>query len=73
VPPGVPAERLAALRAAFAATMKDKGFLADARKADLEINPVAGEQLDALSARVSATRPEVAQRLRAILAGKSGK
>jgi tripartite-type tricarboxylate transporter receptor subunit TctC len=70
VPPGVPAERLAALRTAFAATMRDKGFLADAKKADLEINPVAGEELDRLSAQVTATGPDVASRLRAILAGK---
>jgi tripartite-type tricarboxylate transporter receptor subunit TctC len=70
VPPKVPAERLDALRKAFAATMKDPAFLADAKKADLEINPVAGEELDRLSAQVTATRPEVAQRLRAILAGK---
>ena len=31
-PPGVPAERIGTLRAAFAATMKDKDFLADAEK-----------------------------------------
>jgi tripartite-type tricarboxylate transporter receptor subunit TctC len=70
VPPDVPPERLAALRKAFAATMRDPGFIADARKADLEINPVAGEELDRLSAQITATRPEVAKRLREILAGK---
>jgi tripartite-type tricarboxylate transporter receptor subunit TctC len=70
VPPNVPAARLAALRQAFAATMRDPGFIADAKKADLEINPVSGEALDQLSAQVSATRPEVAKRLRAILAGQ---
>ena len=32
MPPGVPAERVAAVRAAFAATMKDPGFLEDARR-----------------------------------------
>jgi tripartite-type tricarboxylate transporter receptor subunit TctC len=70
VPPNVPAERLAALRQAFNATMRDPGFIADARKADMEVNPVSGEQLDKLSAQVTTTRPEVAKRLRAILAGQ---
>jgi len=69
VPPNVPAERLQALRQAFGATMKDPGFIADAKKAELEITPVSGEELDKLTAEVTATRPEVASRLRAILAG----
>jgi len=70
VPPKVPAERLAALRTAFAAAMRDPGFVADARKADMEINPVAGEALDRLSAQITATPPAVAKRLRAVLAGQ---
>ena len=70
VPPNVPAARLAALRAAFAASMRDPGFIADARKADMEINPVSGEALDKLSAQITGTRPEVAKRLRAVLAGQ---
>jgi len=70
VPPNVPAARLAALRRAFEASMRDPGFIADARKAEMEVSPVAGEELDKLSAQVSATRPEVAKRLRAILAGQ---
>ena len=39
-PPGVPPERLQALRAAFDATMKDADFLAEAKKAGLDIDPV---------------------------------
>ena len=70
VPPNVPPARLAALRTAFNAIMRDPGFIADAKKADMEINPVAGEELDRLSAQVRATRPEVAKRLRDILAGQ---
>ena len=34
VPPGVPADRVAALRAAFDATMKDATFLAEAKAAE---------------------------------------
>jgi len=47
-PPGVPEERVAALRTAFMATMKDKDFLAEAAKAKLEINPVSGEDVQKL-------------------------
>jgi tripartite-type tricarboxylate transporter receptor subunit TctC len=47
-PPGVPKDRADALRKAFADTMKDPEFLADAEKAQLEINPVSGEEVETL-------------------------
>jgi tripartite-type tricarboxylate transporter receptor subunit TctC len=43
--PGVPAERVAALRKAFDDTLKDPEFLADAEKQRLEIQAMTGEQL----------------------------
>ena len=46
--PGVPADRLAALRAAFAAMLKDPDFLAAAEKRNLMVDPATGEELDAL-------------------------
>ena len=67
MPPGVPAERVQALRRAFDATMKDKEFLADAIKLKLEIDPLTGEQVDAVIARVSKTTPAVAERVRKAL------
>lgn len=48
LPPGVPADRAAALRAAFAKTMADKEFLADAGKARLDINPTGARELQKL-------------------------
>ena len=42
-PPGIAADRTAALRKAFMDTMKDPGFLAEAEKMQLEINPVSGD------------------------------
>jgi tripartite-type tricarboxylate transporter receptor subunit TctC len=42
VPPGVPAERLEALRTAFDETMKDPEFLAEAARAKLPISPMRG-------------------------------
>jgi tripartite-type tricarboxylate transporter receptor subunit TctC len=44
-PPGVPVDHLAVLRKAFDATLKDKGFLADAKKLDIDIDPTSGEDL----------------------------
>jgi hypothetical protein len=47
-PPGVPQDRVDALRAAFDKTMHDKDFLADAAKAKFEIRPVTGLQIQRL-------------------------
>jgi tripartite-type tricarboxylate transporter receptor subunit TctC len=46
LPPGTPKDRLMTLRGAFMATMKDPEFLADAKKAKLDINPLDGEELE---------------------------
>jgi tripartite-type tricarboxylate transporter receptor subunit TctC len=48
LPPGVPAERVAILRKAFAQTLKDPAFLAEAAKEQLEIDPLSGAEIDAL-------------------------
>jgi tripartite-type tricarboxylate transporter receptor subunit TctC len=47
-PPGVPKERIDALRRGFMETMKSDAFLADAQKAHLAINPMDGEALTKL-------------------------
>jgi tripartite-type tricarboxylate transporter receptor subunit TctC len=46
VPPGAPKERLETLRQAFAATMKDPGFIADAKKSKLDLNYVSAEEIE---------------------------
>jgi len=58
-PPGIPPERLKALRAAFDATMKDPEFLKDAQRQDLEVRPLSGAQADALIAEIYASPPAV--------------
>jgi tripartite-type tricarboxylate transporter receptor subunit TctC len=58
-PPGIPRERLDALRAAFDATMKDPQFLADAQRQDLEVRPVSGPAADALITEIYASPPAV--------------
>jgi tripartite-type tricarboxylate transporter receptor subunit TctC len=61
-PPGVPADRIALLRKAFMETMKDKEFLTEAEKGQLEITPVSGEELQALVAKAYATDPAIAKK-----------
>ena len=51
-PPGLPPERVAELRRAFMATMQDPAFLADVKKAKLDLNPMSGEDLQAAIAKM---------------------
>jgi tripartite-type tricarboxylate transporter receptor subunit TctC len=62
--PGVPADRLNALRRAFDATVKDPEFLADAQKTTLTVNPMTGEDLQKLVAQVSDLSPELLEKVR---------
>ena len=48
MPPGVPKARVDIMRKAFAATMADKDFLAEAKKLKLDVEPVSGEKLEAI-------------------------
>ena len=66
-PPGVPADRAEVLRKAFMETMEDKDFRADAEKAQLEITPVPGSEVQKLVTEVYATPPEIAKKAAAIL------
>jgi tripartite-type tricarboxylate transporter receptor subunit TctC len=66
-PEGIPADRLSALRAAFAATMKDPEFLSDAQKIRLEIQPVGHEEVGSLLAKIYATPADVVERTRKII------
>ena len=63
-PPGVPAERLAVLRRAFEATMKDPEYIAEARKLNLDVDPASGAEIDALLKRIYASPQAVIQRAR---------
>lgn len=47
-PPDVPADRVAMLRRAFDAMMKDQQFVAEAKSLSLEVDPMSGEQLTAV-------------------------
>lgn len=58
-PPGVPADRLAVLRKAFDDTMKDPDFLAETKRARMEINPITGQEIDTLLREVYASPKDV--------------
>ena len=64
-PPNVPAERVAALRAAFAATMADPAFLAEGERIGLGLNaPRSGAQIQEVMERAYRSPPAVIDRLR---------
>lgn len=54
-PPGVPDDRVKLLRTAFAGTLGDKQFLADAKKARLQVIPTSGERVQALVEKIYKT------------------
>jgi len=62
LPPGVPADRVAAIRTAFQAMLKDPAFLADAQKLRLRVVATTGEQMTALLAEAYKTPPEIVKR-----------
>ena len=68
MPPGVPAERVAAMQRAFMDTFKDADFLAEANKRGLGVNsPRSGQELQGLLERVyTKTPPHIVERLRKI-------
>jgi hypothetical protein len=66
-PPNIPPERLAALRSAFAATMKDKDFLDEAKRVGLDINPASADEVQQLLARFAAFSPDIFAKARAAI------
>lgn len=67
-PPDVPADRLAALRHAFVETMKDKDFLGEAKKLNVEIDPVSWQELHTLMDKLYQTPDSVVKRMQQIMA-----
>ncbi len=70
-PPGLPADRLAALRQAFAATMLDPAFLADAKQHNLLVDPLGPEDMVKIIEDAYAMAPEIVTRTWRLLSGES--
>jgi tripartite-type tricarboxylate transporter receptor subunit TctC len=68
-PPGVPPERIDALRQAFVQMTKDPDFIAAANAQQLEISPVNGEKIQDTIARISKTPKDVIRELRDVVLG----
>jgi tripartite-type tricarboxylate transporter receptor subunit TctC len=69
-PPGVPADRVEALRAAFKAMAADSEFIKDAEKSRLEVNPTSADEVERVITDITRVPPNLVQRLRdAISAG----
>jgi tripartite-type tricarboxylate transporter receptor subunit TctC len=71
LPPGVPADRVAALRNAFMDTLHDPELLKEAAAIKLDIDPISGEDLQALVAKLYALPPSVAARTKEALVYKA--
>lgn len=61
--PNVPSDRVAALRAAFDATMRDDGFLADAARQQMDVSSMSGAEVEALVTTMARTPRTVIDRL----------
>jgi tripartite-type tricarboxylate transporter receptor subunit TctC len=73
MPPGVPRDRVQALRAAFDATVKDPNFLADAKKTRAEIMYASGEEMERIIADVLNAPKDALTRLRTAMATRADK
>jgi tripartite-type tricarboxylate transporter receptor subunit TctC len=67
LPPGVPTERVAALRKAFMAALADPALIADAAKARLELSPLSGEDMQGLVAKLYALPAAISERAKRAL------
>ncbi len=67
VAPGVPAERVAALRKAFMETMNDRDLIAEAKRINVDVFATSGEDLQKLIAKMYATPPEIVEKAKAAM------
>lgn len=65
--PGIPTDRVKILREAFMKAVRDPELLEDAKKKRLELDPVSGEDLEALSKEIIAQPPDVIERMKKLL------
>ena len=69
--PGVPPERVAALRKAFDDMLKDPAFIADAKRVGADIRPMEGDRLADLIRRMIGAPEDVRQRMKVAIEPKS--
>ncbi len=62
LPPGVPADRVAALRKAFMDALRDPELRAEGEKLGLDLDPIAGGELQKIAEKIYATPPDIVER-----------
>jgi tripartite-type tricarboxylate transporter receptor subunit TctC len=67
MPPAIPADRVQAIRTAFAETMRDPEFVADAKRSKLEIDPVNSDELTRVVQELFNLDPAITAKLKGIL------
>lgn len=67
LPPGTPKDRVQMLRKAMADTLKDQEFLAEVKKLNFAVDPISGEELDAIIHGLFKIKPETLAKLKEIL------
>jgi tripartite-type tricarboxylate transporter receptor subunit TctC len=67
LPPGVPAERVAALRKAFMAALADPALLAEAEKMKLDVEPISGDDVQTMVAQLFAMPARIVERAKQAL------
>ena len=70
LPPGVPPDRVAALRKAFVVALNDKNLRMEADKMQFDVDPIGGEELQKLVSDLYATPPHLIERARQALTAK---
>lgn len=73
LPPGVPPERVDALRAAFAAATRDPEFLKEASKLNFDIDLMDGKEMQALMTTLYALPKDTVEQIREVIQGAMGK
>jgi tripartite-type tricarboxylate transporter receptor subunit TctC len=66
-PPGIPPDRIKILRDAYLKALGDPELLAEAKKKGLDIDPTAGDELEALAKEVGAQPPQIIERMKKAL------
>ena len=67
LPPDVAPERVAALRRAFDATLKDKTLMAEAAKSQIDVDAVTGEDVEKVVTKMFATPTAIVERTKQAL------
>lgn len=67
LPPGSKGEHVSILRRAFTQTLRDRAFLDDAKKSNLEVNPLTGEETEMLIGEIFSIHRDLVDQLRGLV------